>query len=46
MVQISPDVTREDLAAIDRDYGALETIMDNIHQGLESLESNGVLVEG
>jgi hypothetical protein len=45
-VQISPDLSSDDIAAIQMDYGYMETITESIYRGLEYLEGNGILVEG
>ncbi|KAK0614577.1 hypothetical protein B0T14DRAFT_606835 [Immersiella caudata] len=47
LVQISPDYSSDELAAFQMaDFGYMEAITDNIFQGLQYLEENGVLVEG
>ncbi|KAK4443809.1 hypothetical protein QBC34DRAFT_476384 [Podospora aff. communis PSN243] len=46
LVQISADLSGDDLAAIQMDYGYMETVTESIYRGLEYLEGNGILVEG
>jgi hypothetical protein len=46
LVQISPDLTSEQLAALEMGHDYMDTVLSNIHQALENLESNGILVEG
>jgi len=44
MVQVCPDLSDEDLAALEMDYTG--SYMEAIRWALENLESNAILVEG